>query len=60
MLTIENAKAYAAKIVGGVATYARHVKLDGMDMVQVRVRDANYRVHWMDVWVECGELYGEY
>lgn len=60
MLTIATAKAYAEKITQGAATYARQMSVDGAAMIRVRVRLPSYRVAWVDCWIECGALYGEW
>lgn len=61
MLTIETAKAYAEKITEGRATYARHGMVDGNHpFISVRVRMPDYRVYWVDCWLESGRVYGEY
>lgn len=60
MLSIETAKVHAAKITQGVATYARFVDVDGVATVQVRVRTPNYRIAWVDCWIESGRVYGEW
>ncbi|TPI86418.1 hypothetical protein [Mesorhizobium sp. B2-8-9] len=59
-LTVTNAKAYAAALTQGLATYARETTVDGLPMISVRVRLPSYGVAWVDCWTECGKLYGEW
>lgn len=59
ILTVDSAKAYAAKTFGGVATYARHDVTQDAPCIHVRIRRPDFAIWWATVWVESGKHYGE-
>lgn len=56
-ITPDNAKAYAAELTGGRATYAQYRPVTGVEgdtipCFVVRVRMPDYSLAWVDVWLE--------
>lgn len=58
-LTIQSANDYARRL-GLYPQRAEHTSVDGTPIIKVDIIDHDGRQGTLEVWVECGHLYGEW